>query len=1112
MPIKLGSREYKIIGIFVLVTAVSLAIALKYFTRAFPEATLDLRVDRGQAASLAKTFLTGRNLSVSGSQHAEIFNYDDESKLYLERTQGLARLNQLTAGPVHLWRWSNRWFRPLQKEEFQVEVTPKGEVVGFAHEIAENAPGPDLPQPAARALAEQFLTAAMKRDLGNLDFVEGESDKRPHRTDHTFTWKQKDVNLGDGSLRVEVRVAGDQVSGYREFVKVPEQWTRDYERVRSRNDSAQIVDEVFWFLLSAAMLILLIMRLRDHDVPLRFAVLFAAVAAVLSFLSSMNEFSQSKFGYPTENTYSSFFASYLMQSTLSALGAGAFIFLLVAAAEPAYREGFPALISLRRYFSWNGLRTRSFFIANVVGIGLTFFFFAYQTVFYLAANRLGAWAPSDVPFTNDLNTAIPWAAVLFGGFFPAVSEEIQFRAFAIPFLRKYVRYLPLAIVLAAFNWGFLHAAYPNQPFYIRGVEVGVGGVIIGFLMVRFGVVATMIWHYSVDALYTAFLLLRSPNHYLAISGGLTAGIMLIPLMVTLVVYLKTGTFTDEAPLTNAAEGVSREPAAEEVERAPIHYQPLSPARLWAAGIVTVVAIGLALIPSYRFGQEVKVGTTRAQAIQVANGYLNNRQHVAAASYRQAAFLRENVDVRAVRYLLEHTTVRQTDKIYQSSTRPALWEIRYFRPLQKEEYHVYVDVEGGQVFGFEHLIPDEAPGASLPPDQAEKLAESALVENGYQPAHFELVEHAAQHRKAREDYVFVWQAHKGDPRNVGDALYRVQVVLAGDQLVRVSRFIKLPETWIRERQSTGLANVLLLVVGIAVGVILVAEGLLLLVKGVRAGSIPWRQAAKVGAVVAVLMLAVQANRLPSIESQYRTEIPFSTFQLFMVASVVVVALLAGLGSWLLVGLAASLYPEVWHIFSAPARRLWRRDAAVAIVVTLAAGAALSNLRTLLAGKLHAFAPVSLGIVSDSFDTWLPAFDPWLRALAYAVFVGSLAAILIRIVRAGWQTRPWWFWSGGLCLLVSLGPWRAHSLPEYLAGWAIQALPLLALALLIFYFLRDNALAYLGVVFTLRVADLAAAFFAAKPPFFHWNGVVLVVISALVLGWMLLPRGPAAETQV
>jgi hypothetical protein len=290
MPIKLRPGDYKIIGIALVVAAASLAVSIKYFSRAFPEATLNLRVDRAGSARIAESFLQARGARLEGYRHAGIFEYSDEAKLYLERTQGLARMDELTRGPIHLWRWSHRWFKPQQKEEYRAKVTPTGEVVGFEHEIPEDKPGANLEATAARRIAESFLADVMKRDPGGLEFVEAESEKRPARTDHVFTWKQKSVNLGDGSLRLEVEVFGDDVGGYREFVKIPEQWSRDYERLRSRNLSAQVVDEVLFILLTVAMAAILILRLRDRDVPIKLSLAFGAVATLLYFLGKLNTF------------------------------------------------------------------------------------------------------------------------------------------------------------------------------------------------------------------------------------------------------------------------------------------------------------------------------------------------------------------------------------------------------------------------------------------------------------------------------------------------------------------------------------------------------------------------------------------------------------------------------------------------------------------------------------------------------------------------------------------------------------------------------------------------------------------------------------------------------
>jgi len=86
-----------------------------------------------------------------------------------------------------------------------VDLSPAGEVVGFDHDIPEAAPGAALDQASARTIAETFLNQVIGRNLADLEYVETQTEKRPSRTDHEFTWKQKSVDLGDGSLRIEVR-------------------------------------------------------------------------------------------------------------------------------------------------------------------------------------------------------------------------------------------------------------------------------------------------------------------------------------------------------------------------------------------------------------------------------------------------------------------------------------------------------------------------------------------------------------------------------------------------------------------------------------------------------------------------------------------------------------------------------------------------------------------------------------------------------------------------------------------------------------------------------------------------------------------------------------------
>jgi len=1108
MPIKLQSSDSKTIGVAVLIAAGSLAIGVKYFSRAFPEASIQFRVNRDDSAPVARRFLTERGFKLENYRHAAEFDYNDQAKVYLERTQGLERMNRLTRGPIHLWRWSHRWFKPLQEEEFRADVTPAGEVVGFDHEIPEAAAGASLEQAAARTIAESFLTQVMKRNLADLEFVETETEKRPARTDHDFTWKQKNLDLGDGSLRLEVMVDGDQVAGYREFVKVPEQWTRDYEKLRSRNDAAQIVDEVFWILLSVAMLVILIRRLRDRDVPVWMALAFGGVAAALYFLGQLNGFSLTEFGYQTTDSYSSFLTRFLWDALLAAVGTGAAIFLLVAASEPMYRESFPNQISLRRYFSWQGLRSRSFFMANVVGITLTFFFFAYQTVFYLAANKLGAWAPADVPFTDLLNTRFPWITVLFIGFFPAVSEEFQFRAFSIPFLKRLLRSWPLALVLAAFMWGFLHAAYPNEPFFIRGLEVGLGGIVMGLVMLRFGIMATLIWHYSVDALYTAFLLIRSPNHYLSVSGAVSAGIMLIPLVIAGLAYWRTGTFSDGESLTNAREGVSRPVRKEAAEpEVALVYHSLSRGRLAVAGVLTLVFVLLALIPVYRFGQGFSLQVTRAQAIRAADAYLR-QQHVDPSRYHVVAWVHDNIDPLALRYLFEHKSIQESDQIYRRATRLAVYEARYFRPLEKEEHHVFLDPTTGQVFGYRTLLDDNAPGASLAPEQAQTLAANFVEQQGYHLSDFDLQSSEAEKRKAREDYTLVWQAKAGDPRNVADAHYRLEVDVAGDQVVGFARLFKLPEAWEREQRSSSLVNSMLSFAGILVGLVLVGAGVVLLVMQIRSGHIAWRPAAMAGALILALTVLTELNQWSGLDRQYTTSLPFATWRLFEVVSLVVVPLLAGLLCWLLVGLAASLYPQAWLLLKDSARRLWRRDAAVCIVLALAVELGLDKLGALFVSHFHAFAPVASDVVSGTFNAAIPGAGVFLHALGFSIVDICGLGLVIYVFRFGWSRHAWWLWAGILLVLVGLGPAGAHSVREYFAGWIMSFVPLAVGAAIVFWFLRDNLLAYWGAAFCLEVAQPLLSLLSPQSGVYRWNGLLLGLLAFLFLAGLFL-AGKAGE---
>ena len=478
--------------------------------------------------------------------------------------------------------------------------------------------------------------------------------------------------------------------------------------------------------------------------------------------------------------------------------------MLTAGAEPLYREMFGGQISLGNLFTLRGLGTKRFFKGAILGITLTGIFIAYQTAFYIVAYRFGAWSPADVPYTDMLNTKFPWAFVLFGGFLPAVSEEFLFRMFAIPFLKKATRSMAVAIVLAGFIWGFGHSGYPQQPFYIRGMEVGIGGIALGIIMQRFGILTTLVWHYSVDAMYSAMLLVRSESLYYKLSGLGAAGIMLLPIAIALIAYWRRGGFLPEDGLLNRDDVAEPAPVVEapqpEEVRVAVAYRPLSARTRWIAALALVAGLATLAIPVVQFAERPRFQIGPDEARRSSDAFLKTLA-MDPAAFRYVTYPSthwDGSDPMAAKYFLERLPLPAVSALFERNRPMRIWMTRYFKPLDQEEITVAMQAETGRVTGFTHSLPEDRPGADLPADRAQAIASQFAASHGWDTSTMELKESDSEKKKARRDYEFAWDARPGDPRNVGEAKWRVAIDVDGDQVTEGHAFWKLPEAYERVR--------------------------------------------------------------------------------------------------------------------------------------------------------------------------------------------------------------------------------------------------------------------------------------------------------------------------
>ncbi|MBM3797310.1 MAG: hypothetical protein FJW31_25420 [Acidobacteria bacterium] len=209
-PSSNGARESVTAADWRLVAAALAAVALSAlyiasnYRAAFPQASLRLELSRDAITTRSKQFLATRGHRLESYRSITLFDPYDNARLFLEREAGLAEANRLMEREeVPVWQWRARWYRPPQKEELNVWLSPSGRLTGFDHVLAEDAPGARLDPAAARALAQTFLASRVKWPFSP---VEEQSEDRPNRRDHTLTFERGDLQVKGARIRATVEV------------------------------------------------------------------------------------------------------------------------------------------------------------------------------------------------------------------------------------------------------------------------------------------------------------------------------------------------------------------------------------------------------------------------------------------------------------------------------------------------------------------------------------------------------------------------------------------------------------------------------------------------------------------------------------------------------------------------------------------------------------------------------------------------------------------------------------------------------------------------------------------------------------------------------------------
>ncbi len=643
---------------WILITALSLAciaITYKFFTRAFPIASVDLKVDRAHVLASARDLAQTYNWGPTNYRQATSFGSDSEVQTYVElEVGGTEAFNQMITGTLYSpFTWTVRHFKEGETNETKVAFKPDGTPYEFLETIAESEPGAKLLPVQARTLAEKKAVADWGVNFNEYTIVESSQEVRPNgRADHTFVYERPDVLIGQGRYRLRLTVTGDKLTELVHFIKIPERFSLRYAEMRSANMTIRTVARIamsLLYILLGCCIGLFLLR-RQGWVIWKGAALWALLIWILGLFDSVNSLPLSWMQYDTAMSAHNFLMQYSISSLMESLSWLLVFFLSITAAESLTRRAFGHHIQLWNFWTPSVASSLPAFGRTVGGYLMISFDFAYVTIFYAVVIAiLGWWVPSD-PLINPniLATYLPWFGPIADSLQAGFWEECLFRAVPLSCAAligqrfgKRNAAIAIALVLQALVFGAGHAHYAVQPAYARVIELFLPSLFWGTIYLIYGLVPVIISHVMYDLILMAMPLFISSAAGSWMDQGAVIMWGAIPLLIVLYFRFKRGAWNI---LSDADYNKSWQPSQQQFERSAVSETPIF--SLTKKNMLLIAAVGVGALLVWIFATSFKqdappLRITRTQALENAQQVLAEKN--LGSSWKTLPLIFETVD-------------------------------------------------------------------------------------------------------------------------------------------------------------------------------------------------------------------------------------------------------------------------------------------------------------------------------------------------------------------------------------------------------------------------------------------------------------------------------------
>lgn len=496
---------------------------------------------------------------------------------------------------------------------------------------------------------------------------------------------------------------------------------------------------------------------------------------------------------------------------------------------------------------------------------------------------------------------------------------------------------------------------------------------------------------------------------------------------------------------------------------------------------------------------IKFGITSQQAKTLAREYLIKNDY-AIDDYKEAVDFFENTN--EVIYLQKAYGIKQLNNLFNEDKDLTQWgySVRFFRPLQKEEYSVFLN-QDGSFRALVHSIEEKEFREFVSIDEAKTSGfDYALTQSGLTEERLELMEQKDKKLDNRTDYSFTWKEKDSEIELAGyqtKADKRFFVLVRGGKIDGYSSYLHIPEDFTRALEKETSLGTIISVISLGLTVVLYIFAFFIFLKNYKRNNIRLKIFHWIVLVIIILTLVTLVDMKNSLYMNYTTSIPLGIFSAIMIVTFVLGLLFIPVGIYLPGTAGENLTREIYpdrNIFDYKKPFPKQKIFSSAVRGMLYAGMFLgvvSLFYYLGFSYLKIWAPLQTN-VSDAVTTVIPFLAPLLVAFS-AAFSEEL---IYRLYAVSFLKKylKWTF----LALFIPAIIWAAGHGNYQIYPSYIRVIELTIVGLLWgIIFIKNDILTTIVAHFFYNAILLATPLIVSQNLYFRISGIFVAAILPLLM---------------